>query len=434
MSERSVVVLGGGLAGLGFARHWPGARVFEAAGEPGGHARSHEFAGTWFDRGAHICHSRDAGWLELIAAGGAPLHVMAKSVVLNHKAGRWFAYPVQNHLADLPPAERDAALADFLKAQETYAGRTPKNYEEWCRFQYGDYLAENFYRLYTAKYWHVPMAELATDWLGGRLLPSQVENIVAGAKGTQEEKQAVFNAFRYPKRGGFFALFGPLFAGIDLRLNRRAVRVQAAKRRVHFADGAEEGYDALVSTVPLPELLAMVEDAPADVREAASALRALRHYCVNFVVERDRLTDANWFYVYDPEIATSRVSFPFSLMGEANGRTAVQAEIFVPGGERPDEGALRNQALADLGRLLDFSAKDVAAAEICCYPTSYVVSDLKRAAAVRHVREWLGGVGIETAGLFGNWHYVWSDRAFAQGRELAERLGAATGSMKSRKI
>ena len=421
MSDRNVIVLGAGLAGLGFARHWPGCRVFEAADEPGGHARSHEFAGAWFDRGAHICHSQDEAWLKLVGAA-TPLHEMTKSVVLNHKAGHWFAYPVQNHLFDLPPAERAAALMDFLAAQEKYRGREPKNYEEWCRFQYGDFLVENFYRLYTAKYWHVPMAELATDWLGGRLLPSQVENIRAGAQGPAEEKQAVFRTFRYPKRGGFFAMHARLADGVDLRLNKRAVRVDAANRVVAFADGAEESYDALVSTIPLPQLAAMIPAAPAEVRATAAKLRALRQYCVNFVVDRENLSPANWFYVYDPDIAVARVSFPFSLSGERNGRTAIQAEIFVPGAARPDENALREQAVADLGRLLKYSASNVISSEIRAYPESYVVSDLARASAVRHVRDWLRGRGIETTGLFGAWEYVWSDRAFAGGRALAQTL------------
>ena len=425
MSDRNVIVLGAGLAGLGFARHWPGCRVFEAEAEPGGYARSREFAGAWFDHGAHICHSPDEGWLRQVC-GRCPLHEMAKSVVLNHKAGRWFAYPVQNHLADLPPADRDAALKDFLAAQEKYRGQVPKNYEEWCRFQYGDFLLENFYRLYTAKYWHVPMAELATDWLGGRLLPSQVENIVAGARGRQEETQAVFRTFRYPERGGFFALVSHLYGGVDLRLNKRAVRVDAARRRVAFADGAEEEYDALVSTIPLPQLAAMIPDAPGHVLEAAGRLRALRHYCVNVVVDRERASDANWFYVYDPDIEISRVSFPFSLSGEPGGRVAIQAEVFAPGEARPGEEGVRDRAVADLGRLLQFPAREVAAAEVRVQPVSYVVSDLNRAAAAAHVRAWLRERGIETAGLFGDWAYIWSDRAFASGRALAEALGRAT--------
>ena len=416
------MVLGGGLAGLGFARHCPGGRVFEAESVSGGHAQSHEFAGAWFDRGAHICHSQDKGWLDLVRAR-VPLHEMSKSVVLNHKNERWFAYPVQNHLADLPPADRDAALKSFLEAQEKYRGQTPKNYEEWCRFQYGDFLLENFYRLYTAKYWHVPMAELATDWLGGRLLPSQVENIVAGAQGHQEEKQAVFNRFLYPKRGGFYAMLAHLAEGVDLRLNKRAVRVDTTKRRVVFEDGAEEEFGTLVSTLPLPRLVSMSTDAPPDVREAAEKLRFLRQYCVNVVVARESLSPANWFYVYDVDIAVSRVSFPFSLSGETNGRTAIQAEIFVPADARPDEDALREQAVDDLARLLKFGRPDVVAAEIRCYPVSSVVSDLNRAAAVGVVREWLRSRGIETAGLYGNWAYIWSDCAFESGRALARQMG-----------
>ena len=67
----------------------------------------------------------------------------------------------------------------------------------------------------------------------------------------------------------------------------------------------------------------------------------------------------------------------------------------------------------------------MAAAEIRGYPVSYVVSDLHRAAAVRHVRDWLRGRGIETTGLFGEWRYVWSDRAYAGGRALAAAMGSA---------
>ena len=332
---------------------------------------------------------------------------------------------MQNHLHDLPPEERAAALSDFLAAQEKYRGREPRNYEEWCRFQYGDFLVENFYRLYTAKYWHVPMAELATDWLGGRLLPSQVDNIIAGAQGPVEERQAVFRKFRYPRRGGFQALLARLHEGVDLQFGRRAVRVAAARRAVHFADGAVEGYDTLVSTIPLPELVAMIPEAPAEVRAAAGKLRALRQYCVNLVVDRPALSPAQWFYIYDPDIAASRVSFPFALSGETSGRTAIQAEVFMPAGARPDEAALRDRTVADMGRVLNFSPAEVVAAEIRCYPYSYVVSDLVRASAVRRIREWLSAHRIRTAGLFGDWAYIWSDRAYASGRALADDLAKA---------
>lgn len=424
MNADGVVILGAGLAGAGAARHLPGARIYEARREPGGYAQSHEFGGAWFDCGTHICHSRDESWLSLVT-GHAPLHEMAESKVLNYKAGLWFSYPVQNHLADLPEVERKAALEGFLEAQEKYRGREPRNYEEWCRFQYGDALLEGYYRLYTAKYWHVPMAEMSTDWLGGRLLPSQVETILAGAKGKQAEKQAVFNRFRYPKGGGFFALVRHLFEGLPIGFGKKAVEVDVEKRTVLFADGARADYEELVSTIPLPELIRMAKDVPETVREVAAKLRHVRHYCVNFVVERESLSPANWFYVYDPDIPASRVSFPDLLSGQNTGRTAIQAEVFHPGDARPDEGVILERTLADLGRLLDFDKREISDAEIRCQPVSYVVSDLNRAEAVRYIRDWLSQNHIHTAGLFGNWAYVWSDRSYASGvaaaRELAGR-------------
>ena len=216
---------------------------------------------------------------------------------------------------------------------------------------------------------------------------------------------------------------------MDLQFGRRAVRVAAARRAVHFADGAVEGYDTLVSTIPLPELVAMIPEAPAEVRAAAGKLRALRQYCVNLVVDRPALSPAQWFYIYDPDIAASRVSFPFALSGETSRRTAIQAEVFMPAGARPDEAALRDRTMADMGRVLNFSPAEVVAAEIRCYPYSYVVSDLARAPAVRRIREWLRNQSIETAGLFGNWDYVWSDRAFASGRALAQAFARASRNL-----
>lgn len=425
MVERNVIVLGAGLSGLGFARHYPGCRVFEAESEPGGHARSHEFAGTWFDRGAHICHSKDEPWLKWIGSA-TPLHSMTKSTVLNHKNGHWFTYPVQNHLFDLPPAEREAALQSFLEAQEVYQGRTPENYEEWCRFQYGDFLLENYYRLYTQKYWHTPMAGMATDWLGGRLLPAQIANIIAGAKGAVAETQAVFQTFRYPLHGGFFAMLTHLADGVDLYLGKRAVQVDTAKQVVAFADGTETTYDSLVSTIPLPDLIRMIPHAPAAAHAAADKLRALRQYCVNMLVARENISPANWFYIYDPDVAVSRVSFPASLSGDPSTNTPIQAEIFVPENKRPDEPLLHEKAVADLGRILKFSPDEVIASEIRCYPRSYVVPDLARDEAVKFLRDWLRTHHIETVGLFGAWEYVWSDRAFASGRALAQSMCSDT--------
>lgn len=243
--NESPVVLGAGLAGLGCALHLPGARIYESASHPGGHIWSHTLGGATFDEGAHICHSKDESWLKsLFAQAGDVVH-MPTSRVANWWHGHWVTYPVQNHLNELPMEARAAALTGFVQAQGRHAGKTPANYDEWCRFQYGDYLADHFYKEYTDKYWRVSMAELGTDWLAGRLLPSQVERIVRGALQHQEEQQSVFASFHYPARGGFYSFFKDYYKQVPIELGCRAVGLDVAA-----VDLASLGNPAFLSQCP----------------------------------------------------------------------------------------------------------------------------------------------------------------------------------------
>ena len=422
---KNVIVLGAGLAGLGFARTIPRARVYEAKSHPGGHAYSHPADGLAFDEGAHICHSRDGAWLRLITRAAGRVERIPQSRVTNFWHGEWVTYPVQNNLADLPLIPRVQALTGFLHAQVEFRGRIPRNYEQWCRFQYGDYLTDQFYALYTAKYWRVPMSDLSTDWISGRLIPSQVDRIIAGALAPQEEQQSTFARFRYPAHGGFFAFVRPLYDRVNAVYNARAVAVDAGRRIVEFSTGERQRYDALASSIPLPELVRMTRGAPASVRAAAAKLRHVQLLCVNLVIRRPRLSPAHWFYIYDPDIEASRVSVISNLAPRSvpRGATVIQAEVFRGSNERVDAGRLTAKTVKDLARVLGFDPeKDVERAVPVRAPYAYVISDLDRARAVAHATGWLRRQRIFPMGLFGGWKFIWSDAAFRSGVETARTI------------
>jgi protoporphyrinogen oxidase len=344
-----------------------------------------------------------------------------RSIVLNHWKGHWMTYPVQNHLAELPAAERDRALADLLRAHEQRPEGEPANYLEWCLQNYGGYLTGTFYADYTAKYWRVPMEELATDWLKGRLLPSELERIKAGATRRQEETQSVFASFHYPARGGYFQFFRGLYDGIPVTVNAQAVRVDPRRREVVFQDGRRETYERLVSTMPLPDLVAMTEGAPADVRDAASRLRHTQLLCVNMVVEATDLTKAHWFYLYGPDVEASRVKVISNLTPDAvpAGCTALQCEVFRRGDEAMPREEVAERTVRDVGRVLGFSRDRVRAMGTVHVSHAYPLSDVGRAERVRLVLDWLNGQGIRSIGLFGRWKFVWSDEAYRDGDTTA---------------
>jgi protoporphyrinogen oxidase len=298
----------------------------------------------------------------------------------------------------------------------------PTDYHRWCLAQYGKYLTDNFYKLYTEKYWRVSMADLATDWLGGRILPSQLPRILAGAIAAQEEKQAVFARFRYPARGGFFRFFDRLYDDLDVTYNSRAVEVDVRTKNVTFSTGMREPYEFLASSIPLPNLVAIIKDVPGRLRDAARRLRHTQLLCVNLIVDRPKLTDNHWFYVYDEHIDMSRVSVPSNLAPGSlgPGSTALQVEIFRRDDEPMEVDLLVERAIAQAGRMLGFdAATELRHVGHIHVPRAYILSDHRRATAVREIIEWMEEHDIYPMGLYGRWSYIWSDQAYEQGKLIA---------------
>ena len=412
------VILGGGLAGLGCASIHPDAKIFEALAHAGGHVFSHEHEGIYFDEGAHICHAKDQAWLDLLYQQAGTVVQIPQSKVANYWHGNWVTYPVQNHLNELPLDSKTAALTDFVSAQIQYKDFEPTHYLEWCRSQYGDFLTDRFYKEYTQKYWRVPMEELGLDWLSGRLLPSQVQRIVAGALAPQDERQSVFSRFHYPEQGGFYGFFKPLFDSLDITCNARANRIDPVRNKVEFSNGLTEEYEWLASSIPLPDLVFMIDEAPEGVKQAASLLRYLKLLCVNIIVDDVLPLDHHWFYIYDESVETARVSVLNNLSPASvpAGKTALQAEIFRRGDEIFDTEYLVSNTLESLSSILKTNLKQgrctVQPVEVS---HAYVISDLQRASAVETITNWLTQKKIYPMGLFGTWKFIWSDAAYQSG-------------------
>jgi protoporphyrinogen oxidase len=424
-NAEGVAILGAGLAGLGCANAVPGARVFEAQSHPGGHAYSHDLHGVHFDEGAHISHTRNTDFLEMIYKQAGEVNCLEPSVVRNVWKGEWMPYPVQNNLRELPEALRVSALTDLIMAHVGQGAEAPANYNEWCQRQYGATLTETFYEAFTRKYWRRETQELATDWLGGRLIPSDLPNIISGAFSDKVKRQAVFKKFHYPAKGGFFAFFKPLYDALDVRYDARVRSIDLRTHLLEFESGASTSFESVASSIPLPTLIRLIKDVPAPVREAAELLHHTKLLCVNMVVSKSSLTNAHWCYIYDEDVQAARVSFPSNLApGSApEGCATLQAEIFRDHREDWNVEQLTQATVKDMARLLTFDPKhDVVAVHGVPVSHAYVISDQQRAGAVAQIMEWLEAQHIVSMGLYGKWHYVWSDVAYRSGADAGQAL------------
>ena len=237
--------------------------------------------------------------------------------------------------------------------------------------------------------------------------------------------------FRYPNQGGFQSYLNKFLPLGNLHLNHELVSIDARARELHFANGVVTKYDALVSSVPLPDMIRMIKGAPKDVAEAASRLACSTCILVNVGVNREDLSKSQLTYIYDDDICFTRLSFPhmFSRNNVPAGTGSIQAEVYFsnkykPLTVKPDE--MIEPVVRDLRRMGLIREDDkVMFTNARLLKYANIIFDLDRAAALKTVHGYLDDLGITYCGRYGDWGYMWTDESFKSGEQAAEKALAA---------
>ncbi len=426
------------MAGMAAAKRLTEARVavqvFDARKAWGGHTTSIEHDGFVFDEGPHVSFTRDADVIALFERGaGEWIEFPAR--ITNAFRGRWIEHPAQCHLYGLDPDLVARCVTDFVRAQ--MSPPEVRTYADWCTAMFGRAFAETFPFAYTRKYWTVEAEAMTTDWVGNRMYPPKLEDVVRGALLPEQRGDFHYlSRFRYPKQGGFQAFMRDLLVPDVLRLGAGVVQVDLAGRTVTLADGSRLPYATLISTMPLPDLVRAIpaSQVPADVREAAGRLLCSSVVLVDVAVNRRALFDHHWFYVYDEDKLISRGYFPHMLSpsNAPDGCGAIQLEVY-HSKHRPLPDSPAAVAERVVGELIDLgilrSREEVRWTRWRDVQYANVVFTHERAAAVETITSWLAGQGILLAGRYGQWAYAWTDDAVKSGWKAADEAIARMTSL-----
>ena len=429
MSE--IVILGSGMAGLGAAHRLSGekvsARIYEKEPEYGGHTRSYKFeSGFIFDDGPHISFTKDKRIQELFAESVNGEFEILQAKVNNYWRGHWIKHPAQCNLHGLPPELVAGVLEDFVDAKYREPGEI-RNYRDWLYARFGKRFSETFPIEYGLKYHTTGAENMTTDWLGPRIYQPDLNEVFLGALSAVTPDVHYVDHFRYPTRNGFVSYLDRFARKAEIVVNREAVAIDPKAKTVRFSDQTETPYTALVSSVPLPELIPLIEGAPSDVVEAAGKLACTTCVMVNVGIDREDISDATWTYFYDRDFLFTRLSFPH-LMSPNNvppGCGSIQAEIYFsrkykPLDRKPEDCV--EPVLADLRRCGLIREEDtILHTNVHVTPYANVIFDLDRPAALETVHGYLDDVGIAYCGRYGDWAYHWTDEAFKSGELAAER-------------
>lgn len=461
MAGLPTVIIGAGPTGLSAAYHLGADSVLlERADTVGGWCRSIEDHGFTFDYAGHIMFSNDPYVHELYKVLlGSNVHWQDREAWIYSKEV-YTRYPFQGSLYGLPPEVIKECLVGAIEARfgsldprvpppytgpdrreeaeesdrtwegperRRFAGEKPRNFEEFIYRVWGAGIARHFAIPYNQKLWAVPLDEMETSWLGGRVPLPNLEEMIDGALHPSAKPMGPNARFGYPLKGGFQALmngFLPLLEG-DLLLNTRAVAVSPSRRMVTLDDGTTLAYQNLISTMPLPALVDLMgPEVPADVRKAAAALRHVSVRCVNIGVGRENLTEKHWIY-YPEDTVFHRIFVQGNASPFCNppGGFGLTCEItYSDAKPLPVDGdALVERCIADCRKVGIIAVDDpIITANQLDLPVAYVVYDHERKQNVDLIRAWLASQGVVLAGRYAEWEYYNSDHAFIAGKKAAE--------------
>jgi len=296
---------------------------------------------------------------------------------------------------------------------------------------WGAGVAKHFAVPYNRKLWTVPLTEMETSWLGGRVPLPDLEEMIEGALSPAPKPMGPNARFGYPLVGGFQAMmngFLPLLKG-ELELGAEVLSVSPSTRTVLLADGRSYGYEVLISTLPLPELIrAIGDEAPAEIRHAARELKHVSVRCVNIGVGRANITDKHWIY-YPEDTVFHRLFLQGNASPYCNPPDGfgITCEISYSASKPlPAEGdALVQRCIDDCIRVGMIREHDpILTTSQIDMKYAYVIYDHTRAQHVQRIRSWLAQRQILLAGRYSEWEYYNSDHAFLAGRKAAESARA----------
>jgi protoporphyrinogen oxidase len=474
--NKKCVIIGAGPTGLSAAYHLDEETLLlDKNPTVGGWCRSIEDKGFTFDHAGHIMFSNDAYVHQLYKILlGNNVHWQNREAWVYSK-GVHTRYPFQGALHGLPPAViKDcivgaiesrygalknsgskpvtspcqavdgaaAVLSDCCADGTTLeAGTTSssdeaavtrnrsENFEDFIYRMWGSGIAQHFAIPYNKKLWTVPLAEMETSWLGGRVPLPDLEEIIEGALRPVAKPMGPNARFGYPLRGGFQAMMSGFIPHIKgaIELNADVLHISPNQHLITLGDGRCYRYENLISTMPLPELIRRIgDDAPIRVRNAAAALRHVSVRCVNLGIGRENITDKHWIY-YPEDTIFHRIFLQGNASPGCNppGGFGLTCEIsYSPAKPLPVEGqALIDRCVEDCINVGILTRGDkLVTANTVDMPYAYVIYDHARKQNVEMIKGWLSEHDIILAGRYSEWEYYNSDHAFLAGKKAAESV------------
>ena len=339
--------------------------------------------------------------------------------------GTLIPYPFQKFYDRIPDPDVVRECEAGLRAAAE-AKQDATNFEDFIVQKFGRGVADHFMLPYNRKLWARDLSQVSCDWTGQR---------VAAAKGSEERFDTqggvrrplqAGTAVGYPHHGGFdeiYKAFVPHVPGLELRTT--IAEIDPVAKTATTTKGKTYAWRSLVSTIPLPALLRMVTGLPDDLIRLGDRLEFLSIHVELLMTKRPLPTPIQRIYVSDPGILPHKIALNHNSSDSLRGRArhAIMAEVSHSQHKAVDLARVAPQTislLCELG-ILEGPADIIWRGEVeATY--GYPVYTMDRPRVVQQLKTELARHHIHTAGRFGEWEYINSDKCVHKGLALGQAL------------
>jgi protoporphyrinogen oxidase len=450
-------ILGAGLSGLSAADHLAKKKlpfqIFESKAHGGGHIYSEQVDGFTWDEGPHVSFTKYNYVKEYFAENCNQEFLEYSTNPTNFYKGNWIPHPAQSHMYAVPEPLRSESITAVHQIRNQFPeDYVASNYQDWIDYAFGKVFAENFPKVYTDKYWTTVPANLTTDWIGNRIYFPEIADMISSAHSELTKQTHYISKVRYPKSGGFYSYINKIERKLPVFYNKNLNYISFDKKEITFNDGEIVWYDKLISTIPLPLLIAN-SDAPDTIKQYATELHCSQVLIFNVVVNHPAPIENHWIYVYDKNFYSTRINFT-NLLASNNGvagKCGIQVEVYFSAYRtKVDSTAhIENAVIKELIQMQLIKSED----DVHSYHSKWidwanVIFDLPRRNAQNQVLNFLETKGLKRedddlepmtdwdaklnhneplgdiilAGRFAQWKYYWTDDCVMRGLYIGNNV------------
>jgi protoporphyrinogen oxidase len=324
-----IVVLGGGPAGIAAAyfaqQQGHDVTLVERSPWIGGKGASRDRNGYILDFGPHAYHPKTRAINEMVVSHAGADYLLGPVMMELIIAGRTLEYPFRpiEGLRKFPISLSARILSDFIaaRARRLLRDEPEDSFKSYGEKQFGGTMYRLCFGDYSERVWGLPASELSVELARRKLPRMSVRGLISDflLKRGSMHAHLFGNDFGYHRRG-----IGRIYEAIASGIESRGGRVLRSRKVVAFrangegrisnvitsgVDGPVDlACDAVVSTIPLNQLEALVDEAGIGVGGQRGKVEFRDIVLAYAVLRRTTFSPAHWTYLVDGRFSFHRIS------------------------------------------------------------------------------------------------------------------------------